>query len=329
MGGKNKKAAMRIVGEDTELRPCVATIGSFDGVHQGHRFVVEQMASQARKKGLDAVVVTFGGHPLQVLRPDLKPQMLTLAEEKVELLLQTDIDKVALIDFTQELAQMSANDFMRIVLKEQLRVEVLMIGYDNHIGHDHKGFDDCCRYGEALGIEVIGCEEFPSVPKVSSTEVRRALLGGDVETANDLLGYPYFLQGKVVEGFQNGRKLGFPTANLQVDDCKLIPENGVYLVRCKMENGKCNLSTVNCQLSTQFGMLNIGTRPTLHNGRQRSVEVHIFDFDGDLYGADMRLEFLHHLRKEKEFESLEALQQQLAEDEKACRELAGKESFHF
>ena len=140
---------MRIVGEDTELRPCVATIGSFDGVHQGHRFVVEQMASQARKKGLDAVVVTFGGHPLQVLRPDLKPQMLTLAEEKVELLLQTDIDKVALIDFTQELAQMSANDFMRIVLKEQLRVEVLMIGYDNHIGHDHKGFDDCCR---AVGL---------------------------------------------------------------------------------------------------------------------------------------------------------------------------------
>ncbi len=304
---------MRIVGKDTEISPCVATIGSFDGVHRGHRFVVEQMASLARKRGLDAVVVTFGGHPLQVLRPDLKPQMLTLTEEKVELLLQTNIDKVALIDFTKELAQMDACDFMRIVLKEQLQVKVLMIGYDNHIGHDHKGFDDCRCCGELLGIEVVGCKELPSDQRVSSTEVRQHLLRGDVEAANNILGYHYFLGGKVVAGFQNGRKLGFPTANLQVDSCKSIPENGVYLV-------KCQLSALNSQLSTPYGMLNVGTRPTLHNGQDRSVEVHIFDFEGDLYGAEMRLELLHHLRKEKEFESLEALQAQLAADEQACKE---------
>ena len=305
---------VQLKGKDTEIRPCVATIGSFDGVHRGHRFVVEQMASLARKRGLDAVVVTFGGHPLQVLRPDLKPQMLTLTEEKVELLLQTNIDKVALIDFTKELAQMSACDFMRIVLKEQLQVKVLMIGYDNHIGHDRKGFEDCCRYGDLLGIEVVGCKELPSDQRVSSTEVRQNLLRGDVETANNILGYHYSLGGKVVAGFQHGRKLGFPTANLQVDSCKSIPENGVYLVECQ-------LSTFNSQLSTTlYGMLNVGTRPTLHNGQQRSVEVHIFDFEGDLYGTEMRLELLHHLRKEKEFESLEALQAQLAADEQACRE---------
>jgi riboflavin kinase/FMN adenylyltransferase len=133
-----------------------------------------------------------------------------------------------------------------------------------------------------------------------------------VETAHALLGYHYSLQGEVVQGFQNGRKLGYPTANLQVNPCKLIPENGAYLVRCQ-------LSTLNSQLSTHYGMLNVGTRPTLHNGQQRSIEVHLFDFDGDLYGQMLTLELLHHLRKEQEFGTLEALQQQLATDEAACK----------
>ena len=161
-------------------------------------------------------------------------------------------------------------------------------------------------------MEVIGCNELVSEQRISSTTIRQALLRGDVEIAHALLGYHYSLQGEVVQGFQNGRKLGYPTANLQVNSCKLIPENGAYLVRCQ-------LSTLNSQLSTHYGMLNVGTRPTLHNGQQRSIEVHLFDFDGDLYGQMLTLELLHHLRKEQEFGTLEALQQQLATDEAACK----------
>ena len=298
--------------KDTTAKPCVATIGTFDGVHRGHQFVVQQVVNQARERGLEAVVVTFPNHPLQVLQPNLQPQMLTLSDEKEMLLQKTGVDKVVMVEFTKDLAQMSARDFMHIILQEQLNVQMLMMGYDNRFGHDHKGFDDYHRYGQELGMEVIGCNELVSEQRISSTTIRQALLRGDVETAHALLGYHYSLQGEVVQGFQNGRKLGYPTANLQVNPCKLIPENGAYLVRCQ-------LSTLNSQLSTHYGMLNVGTRPTLHNGQQRSIEVHLFDFDGDLYGQMLTLELLHHLRKEQEFGTLEALQQQLATDEAACK----------
>ena len=298
--------------KDTTAKPCVATIGTFDGVHRGHQFVVQQVVNQARERGLEAVVVTFPNHPLQVLQPNLQPQMLTLSDEKEMLLQKTGVDKVVVVEFTKDLAQMSARDFMHTILQEQLNVQMLMMGYDNRFGHDHKGFDDYHRYGQELGMEVIGCNELVSEQRISSTTIRQALLRGDVETAHALLGYHYSLQGEVVQGFQNGRKLGYPTANLQVNPCKLIPENGAYLVRCQ-------LSTLNSQLSTHYGMLNVGTRPTLHNGQQRSIEVHLFDFDGDLYGQMLTLELLHHLRKEQEFGTLEALQQQLATDEAACK----------
>lgn len=286
-------------------KPCVATIGTFDGVHRGHQFIVQQVVNQAHDRGLDAVVVTFPNHPLQVLRQDFHPQMLTLKEEKTELLQKMGIDEVVMKDFTPTLAQLTARDFMSTILKEELNVQALMMGYDNHFGHDHKGFDDYQRYGQELGIEVIGCQELASEQRISSTVIRQALLQGNIGHATTLLGYKYFLQGKVIEGFQNGRKLGYPTANLQVNPHKLIPENGAYLV-----------STI-----YGYGMLNVGTRPTLHNGQQRSIEVHIFDFDGNLYGQTLTVELLHHLRKEREFATLEALQQQLTTDEAQCRSL--------
>ena len=162
------------------------------------------------------------------------------------------------------------------------------------------------KYGKALGIQVVGCRQCVSDDEISSTSIRRALLQGDVEKARQLLGYPYFLQGEVVKGFQNGHKLGFPTANLLVDSRKLVPANGAYFVRSSQES---------------YGMLNIGTRPTLHNGAQRSIEVHLFDFDGDLYGISLRVELLHRLRGEKEFHSLDDLKIQLQQDEQACRHL--------
>jgi riboflavin kinase/FMN adenylyltransferase len=303
---------MQVVGKNNKIRPCVATIGTFDGVHRGHQFVAQQVVNQAHERGLDAVVLTFPNHPLQVLQENFQPQMLTLSDEKEKLLRKAGMDKVVLMDFTKELAQMKARDFMQTILKEQLNAQVLLMGYDNHFGQDHKSFADCQRDGQELGIEVLGCEELASEQKISSTNIRQALLQGDVETANTLLGYPYSLHGKVVQGFQNGRKLGYPTANLQVDANKLIPENGAYLV-------KCQLSTLNTHLSTHYGMLNVGTRPTLHNGQQRSIEVYIFDFDGDLYGQTLTIELLHHLRKEQEFDTLETLHQQLVADEAACK----------
>ncbi|MBO7581293.1 MAG: bifunctional riboflavin kinase/FAD synthetase [Bacteroidaceae bacterium] len=312
---------MQVVGKDNTIRPCVATIGTFDGVHRGHQFVVQQVVNQARERGLDAVVLTFPNHPLQVLRENFQPQMLTLSDEKQKLLQQTGADRVVLMDFTKELAGMTARDFMQTILKERLNAQVLLMGYDNHFGHDRLSFADCQQCGRTLGIEVIGCEEYHIGESISSTTIRQALLSGDVETANSLLGYPYSLQGEVVQGFQNGRKLGYPTANLQVNPAKLIPENGAYLVKCQLSAANSQLSTFNFQLSTFFGMLNVGTRPTLHNGRQRSIEVHLFDFDGDLYGQTLTLELLHHLRKEQEFDTLEALQQQLSADEAQCRTL--------
>ena len=300
------------MGKNTTAKPCVATIGTFDGVHRGHQFVVQQVVRQARQRGLEAVVLTFSNHPLQVLRENFQPQMLTLADEKERLLQQTGVDKVVLMDFTKELAEMTAHDFMQTILKEQLNAQVLLMGYDNHFGHDQLSFEDCQQCGQSMDIEVIGCEEYHIGESISSTTIRQALLQGDVETAHQLLGYPYSLQGEVVQGFQNGRKLGYPTANLQVNSAKLIPENGAYLV-------KCQLSNVKCQMSTYHGMLNVGTRPTLHNGQQRSIEVHLFDFDGDLYGQTLTIELLRHLRKEQEFDTLKTLQQQLAADEAQCR----------
>lgn len=302
---------MKIVGKDSETRPCVATIGSFDGVHRGHRFVIGQVVSQAREEGLEAVVVTFANHPLQVLREGFMPQMLLTTEEKIEMLRKTGVDKVVVLEFTRELSRLSAREFMRDVLAKKVGARRLLVGYDNHFGHDGKGLEDYVEYGKELGIEVREIEAFSPADggvALSSTAIRNALLTGEIERANALLGYSYFIEGLVVKGFQNGRQLGYPTANLRVEELKLVPENGVYLVRNEMG----------------FGMLNIGTRPTLHNGKERSIEVHLFDFHGDLYGKALKIEILHHLRREREFGSLEELKWQLAEDEQRCREMVAR-----
>lgn len=297
---------MRIIGKGISYKtPSVCTIGSFDGVHQGHKFVVSQVMEQAKKRGLTSLVVTFSNHPLKVLRPDFRPQLLTLEDEKVELLKETGVDGIALLEFTKELSQLSAHEFMQKILKEQLGAKVLIIGYDNHFGHDHKTFEDYVEYGKELGIEVIKNTELPSDFKASSTAVRNALNQGDILAANKILGYPYYIKGKVVNGFHIGRKIGFPTANIEVPADKLIPMDGVYCVKAL----------------DHIGMMNIGYRPTLDNGPQRSLEVHLLDFDGNLYGDEIKIEFLKFLRGEKKFDSIEQLQQQLKQDEKECRKL--------
>lgn len=303
---------------------CVATIGSFDGVHRGHRSLLSQVRSIADERGLRAVAVTFRLSPKRVLGWYDAPQLTTL-DERVAKLREAGMDDVALLDFSAEMAAMSAHDFMQQILKERLGVAVLVIGYDHRFGHDRsEGFDDYVRYGSELGIEVVRGEVcMDGDEPVSSTRVRGYLAEGRMVEAERLLGYKYTLCGKVVDGYKVGRKMGFPTANIQVTDAyKLLPADGVYAVRVY-----CQQSTVdsqlpdgdNCPLS---GMLNIGYRPTINNGEERSVEVHILDFDGNLYGKSLHIEFLDRLRDERHFESIDELITQLQVDRERVRELA-------
>ena len=317
-----------------ELIPCVATIGSFDGVHRGHRSLLSQVRSIADERGLSAVAVTFRMSPKRVLGLYDAPQLTTL-DERVAKLREAGMDDVALLDFSAEMAAMSAHDFMQQVLKERLGVAVLVIGYDHRFGRDRsEGFDDYVRYGSELGIEVVRGEVcMDSDEPVSSTRVRGYLAEGRVAETERLLGYKYTLCGKVVDGYKVGRKMGFPTANIQVTDAyKLLPADGVYAVKVDFvnndnENGNyhgdgnnCQLPIVNCQLG--MGMLNIGHRPTVNNGEERSIEVHILDFDGDLYGMTLQIEFLDRLREERHFESIDELIAQLEMDKLRVRELA-------
>lgn len=287
----------------TQTPPCVATIGSFDGVHIGHRYLISQVIRQAHERGLASMVVSFPNHPVKVLHPDYNPHMLSLGDEKLKLLQDTGVDIVSLVEFTKELSLLSARDFMQQILKEGYNVKVLIIGYDNHFGHDRKSFSDCVEYGKELGIEVIQNQELPSELKASSTIVREALQRGDIDMATAILGHPYYIKGKVVNGFRIGTKIGFPTANISVAPDKLIPMDGAYCVRAL----------------GHVGMMNIGHRPTIDNGPQRSIEVHLLDFEEDIYGEDLEIEFVKFLREERKFDSIEQLQQQLDADKKECR----------
>ena len=293
--------------------PCVATIGMFDGVHRGHRFVLSQVCDYAKAHHLNATVITFDRHPREVVQTGWKPLLLTTFEERMRLLGETGIDRCVVLPFTKEMARLSAHDFM-VLMAERLGVKVLMTGYDNRFGHHRdETFDDYVRYGREIGIEVKGlpsanyqltatnCQLY----EVSSSMVRRLLEGGNVHEASEALTYPYSITGTVVKGEHIGTTLGFPTANLQpTDKRKLIPAPGVYAVRCGMDDGRSK---------THKGMMNIGTRPTFGEHSQ-TLEVHILDYEGDLYGKEITVEFIERLRDERRFENEEELKRQLEED---------------
>ena len=288
-----------------ELLPNVATIGFFDGVHQGHRFLIEQVYKAAAIRGLASSVITFPVHPRKVMQPDFHPELLTTCDEKVTLLADTGIDYCVMLDFTLDLARLSAKQFMAI-LKHDYKVQALVIGHDHRFGHNRsEGFDDYVRYGQELGIEVLLAQAyFTDTMTVSSSAVRRLLLEGNVSEAANCLGYHFFLNGTVVSGYHVGRKIGFPTANLCVNDSeKLVPADGVYAVYVFLGEKK------------HTGMLSIGYRPTLNNGIDRSIEVHIFNFDADIYNQPMRLSFVRRTRPELKFDSIEELIEQLHKDE--------------
>lgn len=227
--------------EDKDRQPCVATIGFFDGVHRGHQFLIDEVKTEAAKAGLQSLVITFDRHPRQVLQQSYQPQLLTTLDEKLRLLSLTGIDDIYVLHFTQDMAALTAKEFMSQILHDKLNVRKLVIGYDNRFGHNRaEGFDDYVQYGRDLGIEVIQAHPFEiSGVKVSSSVVRAFLNGGEVEMAKRCLGRPFMLSGTVVRGFQEGRKMGFPTANLQTAEGLLIPADGVYAVKVKVcDTGK-------------------------------------------------------------------------------------------
>ncbi len=314
---------------------CVATIGSFDGVHRGHQCLLRQVRHIADERGLRSMAVTFATSPKRVLGAIEEPQLNTM-EERTTLLRQSGMDEVAVLDFTPQMATMTARDFMQQVLKEQLQVEVLVIGYDHRFGRGRtEGFDDYVRYGQEIGIEVVRGEACMADDEpISSTRIRHLLTEGRVAEANRQLGYSYKIQGEVVGGYREGRKMGFPTANIQLSDAhKLLPADGVYAVYVYGQQTTDNRQQTNLQsennfqfsiLNSQFsymGMLNIGHRPTLNNGKERSIEVHILDFEGTLYGKTITVEFAHHLRDERTFANIEELTTQLQKDKKLVKEL--------
>ena len=283
----------------------IATIGFFDGVHEGHRFLLRQLVSEAKRCAKKSMVITFKEHPRIVLRKDYNPELLTTNSEKVSLIKQLGVDEVVFIEFTEEFQHLTAQEFMRTYLREQLGVSKLLVGYDHHFGcNQNESFHDYERYGKELGIEVILCEGHKvEDAKVSSTMVRKALNAGEMRLASQLLGYDYQLNGVVVSGRKVGRRLGFPTANLQLEcEHKLVPPLGVYAVWAIVE-GK-NYPAV----------LNIGRRPTLDNGDDVSIEVHLFHFEGELYERELSVTFVVRMRDEMCFPSLEALQEQIQKD---------------
>ena len=302
---------------------AVVTTGFFDGVHQGHRHVLETVVSAARERGEEAIVVTFWPHPRTVLQQDARElRLLTTLEEKKELLLAAGIDRVEVLPFTRSFASLKADDYLAL-LRDRFHASVIVMGYDNRIGSDNLTASEICDPQTVASRPLPDCRVLRTLPwappsykaegghgpadhtspaPVSSTQIRKALEEGKIEEANAMLGYRYGLYGVVVAGNRMGRTIGFPTANMQLyEPLKLVPANGAYEVEVEVLGKMLK------------GMCNIGLRPTV-DGKVRTIETHILDFDEDIYGLPLRIRFVRRLRDEQKFPSLEALKAQLEKD---------------
>jgi len=297
-------------------------VGFFDGVHPGHRFLLQEMQRIAAERDIPSAVITFPVHPRVVLLSDYQPKLLNSFDEKLQLLSETGVDYAIVIDFTPELARMTAREFMSSVLVPDWRVRTLLIGYNHRFGFQRAGGTE--RYildGEACGVEVIRISSYSGAVgtsadpianadgtsahpvSVSSSMVRRLIEAGDVAAASRLLGYHYQLKGNVIEGNRLGIRLGFPTANIELDDkYKVMPRDGSYAVRITIDNKRYN------------GMLYIGSRPTVGNDDSLRIEVNIFDFADDIYGKSIVVEFIEFIREGRKFNSLDELRKQIQDD---------------
>ena len=283
----------------------VVATGFFDGVHTGHRLVIKQLVEAAAVRGDESMVVTFWPHPRNVLQKEARSlRLLTTLDQKKQQLLDLGVDHVEVLPFTKDFSTMTTEDYLRMLM-ENYGAKTILLGYDNRMGCDAKGADQVAAIASGLGLEVIRTEMVSSEKgyAVSSTKIRQRLEEGDVREAASMLGYAYSLHGVVVAGNRLGRTIGFPTANMQLyEPLKLVPCNGVYSVEVET-------------LGQRFlGMCNIGYRPTISSGNARTIETHIFDFDEDIYGLDMKITFFERIREERRFDSLEELKRQLETD---------------
>ncbi len=295
---------------DHKEQSSVLTIGTFDGVHIGHQKIIERLNEIKDGTHEKSMILTFFPHPRMVLDHSNDIRMLTTMDEKIQLLEKFGLNELIIEPFTEEFSNLTALEFVRNILVRQLHLKKLVIGYDHHFGKNREGnFEQLMEYGELYDfrVEKISAQEIEKV-SVSSTKIRRAIESGDMETANKYLGYHYLLTGTVIKGQGFGRKINFPTVNLDIKETyKLIPKKGVYVVK------------VNFESKTSFGIMNIGYRPTV-GGTGQTIEIHLLDFKGDLYGKNMQVEVLKRLREENKFKSIEDLAQQIAKDEKTARE---------
>ena len=297
-----------------KAHPTAITIGTFDGVHIGHRKILERLINNAKVLELKSTVLTFFPHPRMVLQKDVSIKLLNTIDEKIKILEELGIDYLIVHPFTKEFSRLSATQFVRDILVNDLKTKKIIIGYDHRFGRNRNAnINDLVAFGNALDFEVeeISAQEVDDV-SVSSTKIRKALEEGDMKTANMYLGYNYMLTGSIVKGKGIGRKLNFPTANLSIpEEYKLIPKNGVYVVSSVLD-GK-----------TVFGMMNIGFNPTVE-GKTKSIEINFFDFDQDLYGKKIQIDIIDRIRDEKKFNSLEGLQAQLKKDRETSLSIISK-----
>ena len=288
----------------------VIATGFFDGVHLGHRFVIEQLVKAARDRGDESMIVTFWPHPRNVLQDDARNlRLLNSLKEKEQLLRSIGVDRIEVLPFTKEFSRLTTSEYLKDYVIDRFGGKAVLLGYDNRVGGDRLTTDQISDVALGLGLEVIRTESVSAAGEtvISSTKIREAIAGGDVESASGMLGYGYSLTGVVVAGNRLGRTIGFPTANIQLyEPLKLIPGNGVYSV---------GVETVGRRLR---GMCNIGVRPTVGSGNQRTVEVNIFDFDEDIYGLDLKATFIRKIRDERKFDSLSDLRMQLLKDRQEC-----------
>ena len=283
----------------------IATTGFFDGVHLGHRLVIERLVSLARERGDESLVVTFWPHPRAVLQDGARElRLLTTLEEKKSMLAGLGVSRVEVLDFSRSFAALRAEDYLREVLRDRFGVTTLLVGYDNRLGSDRLTAGALAPMAAEMGLELI---DLPPYQTISSTKIRKSLEDGDITSATSMLGYGYSLKGVVVAGNRLGRTIGFPTANMKLyEPLKLVPGRGVYAVEAEVLGQKYR------------GMTNIGLRPTV-GGSATTIETHILDFDEDIYGLPLTITFLRRLRDEIHFPSLAALKAQLAQDREVCR----------
>ncbi len=307
---------MGIIKRGNTRQRRLAAIGMFDGVHRGHRYLIDFLRSEATRLHLTPSVVTFRNHPMSVVRPDAVPESLTSVDDRMSLLNRAGADDVILLDFDNRMRHMTARRFLSM-LKKRFGIDALVVGFNNRFGRDRvDGIDQYRAIGHKIGMEIIGAPEYRDDTQISSSVVRSHLRQGDIDSANTALGYNYRFSGIVTEGKQIGRTIGFPTANI-APLCPeiLIPAPGAYAVIVTLPDG-----------SRHGGMLNIGFRPTVDHTEhpRQTVEVNIFDFDGRLYGSTIDIEFIARLRAEKKFASIDKLRSQLASDARKARKLVKK-----